>query len=182
MQQRSSRRRPVRFRTTFHNSVRDLFEAKGWVETESDTDWDVAWVDKDWIRENLDALSGGMAEHQRINHFRNHYELTRKDNLIKNLKRTQRALQREGLEEEAAAYDFFPGTYTLPADYGLFVEEYKTHPPNAIWIMKPVGKAQGKGIFLFNRLSESGHCNLALALTLTLKPSPSPDHNALNWP
>ena len=73
MQQRSSRRRPVRFRTTFHNCVRDLFEARGWVETESDTDWDVAWVDKDWIRENLDALSGGFAEHQRINHFRNHY-------------------------------------------------------------------------------------------------------------
>ena len=73
---------------------------------------------------------------------------------------------RSRYEEEAAAYDFFPGTYTLPADYGLFVEEYKTHPPNAIWIMKPVGKAQGKGIFLFNRLSDRSDCNLALALTL----------------
>ena len=154
MLQRSAVRRPVRFRTTFHNVVRDLFRARGWIETESDSDWDVAWVDKDWIRENLDALSGQLAEHQRINHFRNHYELTRKDNLIKNLKRMQRALQREGLDEEAVAYDFFPGTYTLPADYGLFVEEYKNHPPGAIWIMKPVGKAQGKGIFLFNKLSE----------------------------
>ena len=131
---RSAVRRPVRFRTTFHNVVRDLFRARGWIETESDSDWDVAWVDKDWIRENLDALSGQLAEHQRINHFRNHYELTRKDNLIKNLKRMQRALQREGLDEEAVAYDFFPGTYTLPADYGLFVEEYKNHPPGAIWI------------------------------------------------
>ena len=111
-------------------------------------------MDKDWIRENLDALSGGFAEHQRINHFRNHYELTRKDNLIKNLKRMQRGLQREGLHEEAAKYDFFPGTYVLPADYGLFVEEFKNHPSGTIWIMKPTGSAQGKGIFLFNKLAQ----------------------------
>ena len=52
-------------------------------------------------------------------------QLTRKDNLIKNLKRIQRQLQREGREEEAQQYDFFPGTYVLPADYGLFVEEFK---------------------------------------------------------
>ena len=129
-----------------------MFRSKGWQETESDTDWDVAWVDKDWIRENFDLTH--MADHQRINHFRNHYELTRKDNLIKNLMRTKRYLQREGRHEEANKMDFFPGTYVLPADYGLFVEEFKTHPSNAIWIMKPTGKAQGKGIFLFNKLSQ----------------------------
>ena len=84
----------LRFRTTFRNTIHDLFRSKGWVETDSDTDWDVAWVDKDWMRENFMALSPAFAEHQRINHFPNHYELTRKDNLIKNLKRTQRALIR----------------------------------------------------------------------------------------
>ena len=42
----------------------------------------------------------------------------------------------------------------LPADYGLFVEEFKNHPTGTIWIMKPTGSAQGKGIFLFNKLSE----------------------------
>jgi len=31
---------------------------------------------------------------QRINHFQNHYELTRKDLLVKNLKRTKKQLQR----------------------------------------------------------------------------------------
>jgi hypothetical protein len=34
--------------------------------------------------------------------------------MIKNLKRAQRALLREGLEEEAAKYDFSPTTYVLP--------------------------------------------------------------------
>ena len=68
----------------------------------------MAWVDKDWIRENFMTLSPGFADHQRINHFPNHFELTKKDNLIKNLKRTQRSLLREGMHEEAAKYDFFP--------------------------------------------------------------------------
>ena len=118
---------------------------------DSETDWDVAWIDTGWLRENFDGMH--LEEHQRLNHFRNHYELTRKDNLIKNLKRMQRQLQREGKEEEARKYDFFPGTYVLPADYGLFVEEFKQQA-GAIWIMKPIGKAQGKGIFLFNKLSQ----------------------------
>ena len=91
-----------------------------------------------WIRENFDNIR--LNEHQRINHFRNHYELTRKDSMIKNLKRAQRALQREGLDEEAAKYDFSPTTYVLPADYGLFVEEFKNHV-GAFWIMKPIGGA-----------------------------------------
>jgi tubulin polyglutamylase TTLL9 len=148
----AARTRQIRFRTTFRNTIYDLFKSKGWTETESDTDWDVAWVDKDWIRENF--LQQTLADHQRINHFPNHYELTRKDNLIKNLKRTQRALQREGLVDEAARYDFFPGTWLLPADYGLFVEEFKNYPSGTIWIMKPTGSAQGKGIFLFTRLQQ----------------------------
>jgi len=141
----------VRFRCTFHNTIYDVLRARGWKETESEVDWDVAWVDTGWLRENFDGMH--LEEHQRINHFRNHYELTRKDNLIKNLKRMQRQLQREGKEEEARKYDFFPGTYVLPADYGLFVEEFKSQQ-GAIWIMKPIGKAQGKGIFLFNKLGQ----------------------------
>ena len=89
----------VRFRCTFHNTIFDVLRARGWREVESETDWDVAWIDTGWLRENFDTMH--LEPHQRLNHFRNHYELTRKDNLIKNLKRTQRQLQREGKEEEA---------------------------------------------------------------------------------
>ena len=139
-------------RTTFHNTIYDVFRARGWRETDSDSDWDVAWVDTGWIRENFDTMH--LEQHQRINHFRNHYELTRKDSMNKNLKRMQRALQREDRVDEARKYDFFPNTYVLPVDYGLFVEEFKHHQAGTIWIMKPIAKAQGKGIFLFNKLSQ----------------------------
>ena len=35
--------------------------------------------------------------------------------------------------------DFIPTTYILPADYNIFVEEFR-HQPNSTWIMKPPGK------------------------------------------
>ncbi|KAL5007155.1 hypothetical protein ScPMuIL_015961 [Solemya velum] len=41
----------------------------------------------------------------------------------------------------------------LPADYNLFVEEFRKNP-NTTWIMKPCGKARGVGIFLVNKLSQ----------------------------
>eukprot|EP00916_Digyalum_oweni_P006048 GHVL01010420.1.p1 GENE.GHVL01010420.1~~GHVL01010420.1.p1 ORF type:complete len:221 (-),score=22.71 GHVL01010420.1:355-1017(-) len=40
-----------------------------------------------------------------------------------------------------------------PQEYSMFVDEFKKHGPDTIWIMKPVGKSQGKGIFLFDKLS-----------------------------
>jgi tubulin polyglutamylase TTLL9 len=45
----------------------------------------------------------------------------------------------------------------LPGDYALFVEEFKRSQANGIcniWIMKPIGKAQGKGIFLITKLKD----------------------------
>ncbi len=65
-----------------------------------------------------------------------------------------RALAREGRHDEARKYDFAPSTYVLPVDFGVFVEEFKKSPPSATWIMKPINKAQGKGIFLFSKLSQ----------------------------
>ena len=70
--------------------------------------------------------------------------------MIKNLKRQKKQLEKEGKLDEANAYNFYPMTYCLPGDYSLFVEEFKKQ--GGIWIMKPIGKSQGKGIFLVNKL------------------------------
>lgn len=37
------------------------------------------------------------------------------------------------------ALDFIPVTYLLPADYNIFVEEFRRNP-SYTWIMKPAGK------------------------------------------
>jgi hypothetical protein len=48
-----------------------------------------------WIHHELDKAH--LNDWQRVNHFPNHYELTRKDLLIKNLKRAKRQLEKEVL-------------------------------------------------------------------------------------
>ncbi|UYV75250.1 TTLL1 [Cordylochernes scorpioides] len=111
-----------------------------------------------------------------INHFPNHYELTRKDLMVRNIKRYRKDLEREGSplaeKDENGKYVllgeyFIPVTFVLPADYNMFVEEFRKNP-SSTWIMKPCGKsmiimetwedcgvpAQGVGIFLINKLSQ----------------------------
>ena len=73
--------------------------------------------------------------------------------MIKNLKRYKKQLDKEGKTEEAIAMQFYPTTYNLPSEYSLFVEEFKKNAGN-VWIMKPISRAQGKGIFLFTKLNQ----------------------------
>ncbi|XP_043836655.1 probable tubulin polyglutamylase TTLL9 isoform X3 [Dromiciops gliroides] len=118
---------------------------------EREGEWDFYWCDVSWLRENFDHTY--MDEHVRISHFRNHYELTRKNYMVKNLKRFRKQLEREVGKLEAAKCDFFPKTFELPSDYHLFVEEFRK-TPGITWIMKPVARSQGKGIFLFRKLKD----------------------------
>lgn len=122
---------------------------RGWRETEGD-EWDLHWADREWIHEFFDTMH--MHAWQKVNHFRNDRELCRKDLLVKNLKKYKRHLQRSN-PIEGDTYDFWPTTYVLPGDYALFAEEFKRNP-SSTWIMKPVGRAQGKGIFIFQKLSQ----------------------------
>ena len=82
-----------------------------------------------------------------LNHFPNHYELTRKDLMVKNIKRFRREMEKEGnaLAEKDERGDFMymdivPMTYLLPGDYTIFVEEFR-RKPDEMWIMKPTAGA-----------------------------------------
>ncbi|TMW55878.1 hypothetical protein Poli38472_008526 [Pythium oligandrum] len=150
-------RGPIKFKTTFRNTIYDTMLRRGWKET-TDSDWDFYWADREYIYELLDTVH--LENTQRVNHFRNGRELCRKDHLIKNLKRAKRQMEKKikagedptPLEAEVGSYDFFPITYILPGEYSIFVEEFKRN--QGVWIMKPTSKAQGKGIFLFTKLSQ----------------------------
>lgn len=145
---------PIRFRTHFRNVVYDVLKSRpGWVETDSVDEWDFMWNERDIAYETFDTTH--LDAWQRINHFRNGREMCRKDLLAKNIKRHKRALEKEGKLEEAARFDFTPVTFILPGDYALFVEEFKKPAhAGALWIMKPIARSQGKGIFLFNKLTQ----------------------------
>ncbi|XP_011198152.2 polyglutamylase complex subunit TTLL1 isoform X2 [Bactrocera dorsalis] len=142
------------------------FEKRGWSQVSPDDDWNFYWASVQTCR-NIFSVDSGyrMHDNQMINHFPNHYELSRKDLLVKNIKRYRKDLEREGnplaeRSEPTAAgapryvyLDFVPITFVLPADYNMFVEEYRKNPQST-WIMKPCGKSQGAGIFLINKLSK----------------------------
>jgi len=141
----------IRFKTGFRNTVYDVMKKRGWKFTDSDLDWDIHWADRDWISMTFDHIH--LEHWQRVNHYRNCRELCRKDLLIKNVMRRKRQCEREKRYDEASKYDFCPTTYVLPGDYALFAEEFKKY--NGVpWIMKPIGKAQGKGIFMFTKLKD----------------------------
>lgn len=178
-QSRRMKRRPdgpIRFRSNFRNTIYDVMRSRGWIETEHEVEWDFLWMDREWVYADLDNLH--LEPWQRVNHFRNGRELCRKDLLSKNIKRVRKEYEKEGNFEMVTRYDFAPTTFVLPGDYALFVEEFKKIPQGTstisgvgsvvssnplqastttstgTWIMKPVGRSQGKGIFLFTKLSQ----------------------------
>ena len=139
----------------------------GWFEvddveffTDPRDSWDVHFADVGWCRERFKAgVCEPLLPYQRVNHFPNHAELTRKDLLAKNVKAHRRRLEKAGDVNEAKKYDFMPETYALPNDYELFADKFRRDEtarpataPVPLYIAKPAGKAQGRGIFLFRRL------------------------------
>jgi tubulin polyglutamylase TTLL9 len=72
---------------------------------------------------------------------------------VKNVKRMIRTVDKEYGKAESSKFDFISTSYALPQEHALFQEEFKRNS-GGVWIMKPVGKAQGKGIFLINKLSQ----------------------------
>eukprot|EP00049_Salpingoeca_infusionum_P019309 m.361348 g.361348 ORF g.361348 m.361348 type:complete len:440 (+) comp19497_c0_seq1:202-1521(+) len=140
----------IKFRTHFVNTVHDVMTHLGWTQVHDDS-WDVHWADVGWVRDSFNPRQ--MKTTAKVCHFPTHFELTRKDYMAKNLKRHKRKLEKESGKEVAARCNFMPQTYWLPHDYPMFVQEFK-RVPNTVWIMKPVGSAQGKGIFLISKLSE----------------------------
>ncbi len=63
----------MRFKTTFKNTILDSLKHRGWKECEDETNWDIYWAEKEWIHMDMDQIH--LAHHQKVNHFRNHFEV-----------------------------------------------------------------------------------------------------------
>ena len=146
----------VRFATTMPNTLTHrIMLDRGWCEVcPEDRTWDVLYADVAWIHEHLQYNKSGarMSDHQRVNHFANHYELTRKDLMAKNLNRAKRQAAKKHGKEAAEAFDIVPETYVLPHEALMMKRAFRER--GGLWIMKPVGRAQGRGIFVVNKMSQ----------------------------
>ena len=161
----------LRFRVDREKSVLiNNFERRGWSRAYED-DWNIYWASPHTVKMIFNPENNiRLHDQQLINHFPNHYELTRKDLMVKNLKRYRKELERVHSERIAEAnagggggassglsseldFEHIPTTFILPADFSLFVDEFRKNP-HTMWIMKPTSKSQGVGIFIINRLSQ----------------------------
>ncbi|XP_076330463.1 tubulin tyrosine ligase-like 1B isoform X5 [Tachypleus tridentatus] len=107
------------------------FEKQGWFPVGPEEDWNLYWASVQTVRAIFSVESGFRLSDSHVfvfrvvNHFPNHYELTRKDLLVKNIKRYRKDLEKEG--NPIAEKD----------ENGKYVH-----------------LAQGVGIFLINKLSQ----------------------------
>ena len=152
----------VKYRTDFEKcALNFVFRRLNWEITEDSTTqpWNFYWMTVGHVRALFSPESQTrLTDTQIINHFPNHYELTRKDLMYKNIKRYYRdpantAEKTLNARGDLRLWDCVPITYSIPADMSLFVEEFKRHP-GSTWIVKPTNRSQGKGIFLINKLTQ----------------------------
>ncbi|KAL5006571.1 hypothetical protein ScPMuIL_015377 [Solemya velum] len=87
----------LKYASDFDKSVLlNNFEARGWVPVSTDDDWNFYWANVQSVRTVFGIDSGyRLGDDQFINHFPNHIELTRKDLMVKNIKRYRKDLEKE---------------------------------------------------------------------------------------
>jgi tubulin polyglutamylase TTLL1 len=72
------------------------FEKRGWQKCQENEQWNIYWA-LPWTVKNLFNPDTGhrMGEMQILNHYPNHSELTRKDLMVKNIKRFRKDMEKE---------------------------------------------------------------------------------------
>jgi tubulin polyglutamylase TTLL5 len=145
--------RVVRARAEVYDIVtRSFTKKKAWTELPHGMNlrhsWNVMWT---WSKPTVDFTK--LLVWQKVNHFPNTKNFSRKDLLKRNIEKMMKISNKC-----AAVWNIIPCTYILPKEYIQFVEEYTVMsekcPEENVWIMKPVGKSRGRGISMINDLSQ----------------------------
>ncbi|RUS73200.1 hypothetical protein EGW08_019046 [Elysia chlorotica] len=144
-----------------------VFLERGWVEYDEQHHGNNGW--HLWWRTSRFRTSeySGLLPWQRINHFPNCGAITRKDALCRNFRKMR-------IVHGPSVYSFSPQAYNLPNDYTKFVSEYAKlqsqtlQPAPLMWICKPAESSRGRGIFIFQHLSELQYdCNAVVQQYIT---------------
>ena len=131
----------------FDNKLcRSILEQHGFSSTDSH-EWNILWSSSSCKSYQYEGLN----EYQKINHFPQSYEITRKDRLCFNIVRLQERFGKN-------AFDFCPDTYILPDEFGDFYNHYqklKQHESKKnVWIVKPANACQGRGIYIVDDIND----------------------------
>mmetsp|Transcript_32436 Transcript_32436/g.75659 ORF Transcript_32436/g.75659 Transcript_32436/m.75659 type:complete len:663 (-) Transcript_32436:212-2200(-) len=141
--------------------VRDVLERKGYREWEEEEDAEELWRIH-WKAGRFKPSEYTTANRlQRLNHFPKTSGITKKDSLLRNLRRMR------GIHGQI--YAFFPESYILPTEYTTLVrsgEALKREKP--IWILKPTDSSQGRKIFLIRDVSEISYGHFSETMTSSL--------------
>lgn len=131
---------------TRYEVIRQMVEHLGFsIAKDDDPTCFLIWNDSFVSTEKISDLK----PYQRINHFPGMGEVTRKDNLARNMMKMSKALPEE--------YNFVPRTWILPADYNIlqnYMKDLKAHKKSKTFIVKPSNGAQGHGISLYKNLEK----------------------------
>ena len=86
-ERRSSEDLRLRWRVDHEKSVLlSNFERRSWPRSVDDGEWNFYWASPHSVKQIFNPENNlRLADHQVLNHFPNHYELTRKDLMVKNL-------------------------------------------------------------------------------------------------
>uniref|UniRef100_H2YBA9 Tubulin--tyrosine ligase-like protein 9 n=1 Tax=Ciona savignyi TaxID=51511 RepID=H2YBA9_CIOSA len=126
------------FRTSDHvpDVLKQILTERGWNEYDEDEglsgSWNLWWKTQRFRKSEHDDI----APWQRLNHFPRTDAITRKDSLVRNLRRMRCV---HGVHN----FNFHPLAYILPNEYTKFVSDYakeaqKHEKKNLYWICKPV--------------------------------------------
>lgn len=113
--------------------------------------WNILWT---WSKPRIKMSN--LLIWQRVNHYPDSRQLTRKDFLKKNITRFTNMGGKA-----ASEFEIMPTTFILPHEYTAFVQHFTAaetmkgmNNSHNYWIMKPVGMSRGRGISIVKDLSE----------------------------
>jgi tubulin polyglutamylase TTLL1 len=130
-----------------------------WEQAEDDEeDWNFYWISVRFVKNFFHPRYGKrLTDRQLVNHFPNYSEVTKKDLMVKNIKRYKKDVDKKIIvlpdgKEFLLSSDIIPVTYILPQEYSMFMEDF-CKGNSRKWIFKPAGRSQGKGIRLINKVA-----------------------------
>ena len=135
-------------------------EERNWESVEVENqDFNIYWATVKTVRTKIfhSYSKIRLKKHQLINHFPNYYELTRKDLLVKNIKRLNFKIKKIKTKNGTTidtSTEIIPKSYILPSEYQKFLSDYKKDKKQK-WIFKPACGAQGTSIKLITKLTEA---------------------------